>query len=896
MVNMCQRIKYLGQAAVGRRLLLIIVVLTWPPGVSVAGWPGDSSMVFEAPGIYERLYRSHIQSTDGAPTLSLTLSGGGARGLAQIGVLRAIEERGLVVTGIAGTSLGAIIGGLYAAGYSAEELDSLVRVADWNSFFSDTPPRTHLLLPQKDARSRAFLTLHFRGLKPNLPTAMTGGQPLLQLLTELCHAAEYHARSDFDSLAIPFRSVATDLVSGRAIILRHGDLALSLRAASAFPLALSPVHLDSMMLVDGGLISPIPVSSAREFPADLALAVNTTSELESAVALENIYNVANQSTTIMTRPQSQQALTLADVVIAPLLHEYNNLDFDRADTIIALGYSAACRVLDSLLAYYQPPAQDSAAGERDITVDSVAVSGLDETVLEHREIIAYLRSPSGDKLSLERLEHKLHQVIDNGQVRRITLQVSADPRPTIGEITISPYPRLREVVFDGNSVFPNAVLAAGFSPLIGRLADTRRLAEALRSCLELYEAEAYSLVEIRAAELDDSTGRLRVVIDEGRLSGLEVAGNTSVKDWVITRHFPLQKGRLFNFREFFHGLEDLHATGLFNNVGGRIARGADGPIVKLNVREKDYDIVRFGLRHDLEYQTDVFAEVVNSNLLGLGNEIYIHAGYCPRRERYAAGVHADRMFRTYLNAAVQAYREIHERYRYVDYHRRGFFETARTGLMLTVGHNIKRFAAFSANVRLEDIVLTEEPPLPNSRARLRAMVFSAQYDDLDRYPFSRHGRKFDLSVEFADDFVGGNVVYRKACAQLENWLSPIGRFTIGQRITLGVADRVVPDYERFALGGRQSMMGLHDDEFLGDKLILGNLDCRVRFFSRSYMNFRLDVGGVWEDGDDVRLIDDLRVGTGAGPSFDTPLGPLELMWGIAEDDLTNFYFNWGYDF
>lgn len=895
MVTVCHRHNIVARAA-RWWLPIAVILLTGLPFTSAFGWSGDSVLVLKAPGFYEELYHREHQRPTQKSTLSLALSGGGARGLAQIGVLRALEERDMCITGIAGSSLGAIIGGLYASGYTSADLDSLVQEADWTSLFSDTPPRTHLLLPQKDIRARSFLTLHFRGFKPQFPSAMTGGQPLLRMLTELCHASNYHCRSNFDSLLIPFRSVATDLISGQAAILGHGDLALCLQAASAFPLALYPVQIDSMMLVDGGLINPVPVSAARLFPADIVLAVNTTAELEPKSALQNIYGVANQSTTIMTQPQRERSLEMADVVITPPLEGFSNLDFGMADSIIDRGYTAACRTLDSLLGHQPAPPPDDTTSTAKAALDSITVTGLDENIFEHREIGRFLRETNPRPSTIEQLEKKLRHIINKGQVRQITARLEADSTGFFAGVAVEPYPLLTEVHFAGNSVFADSILIEKFAFLLGHPADAPGIAAALNRCLQLYGQQAYSLAEICAVELDNDTGRLTVCFDEGRLSSLEVTGNKSVKDWVVTRHFPLQQGRLFNYRAFVKGLEELYAAGMFSQVSGRITRDADGPRVILNVVEKDYDIMRFGLRHDLEYQTDVFVEVVNSNLLGLGNEIYLHVGYCPRRERYAAGLRADRIFRTYLTAGVHLYREIHQRHRYTDNHRRGFFETARKGLLVSFGQNLKRFGAISANFRSEDIVLTDQPSLSYSRTRLRSVILSLRYDDLDRLPFARRGRRADLSLELADDFAGGEVPFRKARATMENWLSPIGRFTIGQRLTLGTADRMLPDYERFALGGRQSMMGLHDDEFLGDKIILGNLDCRVRFFTRSYLSFRLAVGAVWEDPEEIHLFEDLRVAAGGGPSFDTPLGPLELMWGITENDYTNFYFNWGYDF
>jgi outer membrane protein assembly factor BamA len=530
------------------------------------------------------------------------------------------------------------------------------------------------------------------------------------------------------------------------------------------------------------------------------LAVNTASELEPRAELENIYGVVNQSTTIMTGPQRERALDLADVVIAPPLDEFSNLDFNMADSIIARGYTAACRTLDLLLAHQPALRQDDTTATERILLDSISITGLDNKIFEHREAEAFLRWSHPQQYSTVQLERRLQQIIDKGQMRRISTRLRVDSTGTFADITLEPYPLLREVHFKGNSVFTDSILEQKFSPQLGRPADAPQIAAAARECLELYEKQAYSLAEISAIELDDKTGRLTVSFDEGRLSGLEVTGNKSVKDWVVTRHFPLQRGRLFNYRVFLKGLEDLHATGLFSHVSGRVIKGEDGAKVILKVAEKDYDIIRFGLRHDLEYQTDVFVEIVNSNLLGLGNEIYLHAGYCPRRERYAVGLRADRIFRTYLTAAVQIYREIHYRDRYADNRHYGFFETARKGLLVSFGQNLKRFGAISGKFRSEDIVLTDGPPVPHSVARLRSAIFSLRYDDLDRLPFARRGRRADISMELANDFAGGNVIFRKASATLENWLSPNGRLTIGQRLTLGTADHVLPDYERFALG------------------------------------------------------------------------------------------------
>ncbi len=876
----------------GLLLLVCMIVFTSPKVLPAESTPPLDYYTLAAPSLYKTVTIPPRPQTDDRPTVALALSGGGARGLAQVGVLRALEEAGVPVVGIAGTSMGAIIGGLYAAGYSPEQIDSLVSTIDWGSFYSDAAPRSYLLLPQKDRRAKAFLTLHFRGLTPNLPAAVTGGQRLVQLLTELCHAADYHSRGNFDSLTIPFRSVATDLVSGQTVILQQGNLMTGLRAASAFPLAQSPVDIDSMVLVDGGLTDPIPVITAREFAADFVLAVNTASALEPADALDNIYAVANQSTTIMTQPQLDEALKQADIVITPDLGGLTNLDFIAADSIISLGYREARRVIDSLIGSgWTAPNTESNPGT---VLDSIIFmdrDGSSPPLRTGREISVSLP----DRPTIDQLNSTLRREIVAGNIREVDVSMRADSTAVTANVAINWFPTLTDVSFTGNTAIESSLLLEEFAPLVGKPANRHTIARAARRCLAQYSGRGYSLVEIRSISLDLS-GRLTVGFDEGRLSAVKVQGNQTVKDWVVTRHFPLHPGQLFNYRDLLSGMEGLHASGLFSRINAKITYTPRGPVVILEVVEKDYDIVRIGLRHNLEYQTDGFLELVNSNILGLGNEIYLHAGYCPRRELYAGGVRADRIFRTYLTVDLKGFREIHERRRYVDNQRSGYFETARNGIIFSLGQNIKRFGTVSAVYRAEEIKLTKPPPTVTAKTQLRSIILQARYDDLDRFPFPRRGRRVNASIEWADDFTGGEVIFRKLSGNLESWFSPTERLTIRQRITLGSGDRSLPEYEKYTLGGHRTMVGLHDDEFLGDKLVLSNLDILFRFFSRSYLEVRFDLGAIWEHNQEINLIEDMRVAAGIGPTFDTPLGPLELLWGITEDDYTNFYFNWGYDF
>ena len=154
------------------------------------------------------------------PKIGLALSGGGARGFAQIGVLQVLEENNIPIDAIVGTSIGSIVGGLYSAGYSPDQIENITENIDWTSIMVDTPPRTNLFVAQKQERGRAILQIRFKGTKIELPRAITPGQKLSSILTNLTLRADFQTSLNFDQLKIPFRALACDLITGRKVLLK----------------------------------------------------------------------------------------------------------------------------------------------------------------------------------------------------------------------------------------------------------------------------------------------------------------------------------------------------------------------------------------------------------------------------------------------------------------------------------------------------------------------------------------------------------------------------------------------------------------------------------------------------------------------------------------------------
>jgi NTE family protein len=294
------------------------------------------------------------QPTGTRPRIGLVLSGGGARGTAHIGVLKVLEELHVPIDAIAGTSMGAVVGGLYASGMSAVEIEKLLSTVDWQDAFRDRPKRAELAFRRKreDEDFLVNLPLGLRGKKLLIPTGLIAGQKLTQVLRQ---ATLPTAKiDDFDRLATPLRVVATDLESGAAVIIKSGDLPTALRASMSAPGVFSPVERDGRMLVDGGLVKNLPIDVARSMGVDILIVVDAGLPLQSRDQLTSLTSVSNQSVAIMVhRDADQQRATLGsrDVLLQPVLEDVSSYDFRVITRAVAAG-AAAARAAETPLTQY----------------------------------------------------------------------------------------------------------------------------------------------------------------------------------------------------------------------------------------------------------------------------------------------------------------------------------------------------------------------------------------------------------------------------------------------------------------------------------------------------------------------------------------------------------------
>jgi NTE family protein len=377
------------------------------------------------------------------PRIGLALSGGGARGAAHIGVLRVLEENRIPIDYIAGTSMGAIVGGLYASGMSPDELETLISRIDWMDAFVERIPRKDRSFRRK-RDDDYYLVRHRPGLSMDgfrFPTGLLDGQKIDLLLKKF--ALPVVGVRDFDDLAIPFRAVATDLATGETVVLERGDLALAMRASMSIPAVFAPREIDGALLVDGGVSCNLPIDVVRRMGADIVIAVDIGTPLQKREELQSVLAVTDQITTILTRRDADRqigAMTGEDILIAPDLGDIATASFDRAAEAIPIGERAAKARREELSRLSVTPEEyrvRATARSRRFeppVIDEVRI--VNRSRLADGVIAAKLRAESGKPLDVGRLEKDLEQLYGLELFESVYYDVTSEAEGAVLTITV----------------------------------------------------------------------------------------------------------------------------------------------------------------------------------------------------------------------------------------------------------------------------------------------------------------------------------------------------------------------------------------------------------------------------------------------------------------------------
>lgn len=368
------------------------------------------------------------------PKICLVLSGGGARGAAHVGVIKVLEELRVPIHCITGTSMGALVGASYASGSSVSEMEEILREINSELLFKDNPPREERPVRRKQEDYKPFFGPEFgatTGIR--LPKGIVTGVQLETVLRRLAKAKGYH---QFDRLPIPFRAVATDLVTGKAVVFHEGELANVMRASMSVPGAVAPAEFGGMMLVDGMLTSNLPVEAARKMGADVIIAVNVGTPLLKREELTSLLGVTSQMLSILTEQNVQTSIASlkpSDILISPELNEYTTGDFNELPKIAPRGEAAARKVAERLAGLALPPAEYAELRRHQQVVAVPDLRPVDEIRFDTlRRVnpeyaLAAFDTESGKPIDQQTLDRDMRRLYGTGHFEHVNYRILEEP-------------------------------------------------------------------------------------------------------------------------------------------------------------------------------------------------------------------------------------------------------------------------------------------------------------------------------------------------------------------------------------------------------------------------------------------------------------------------------------
>lgn len=370
------------------------------------------------------------QNGDHRPKIGLVLSGGGAKGLAHIGAIKVLEEAGIKPDYIAGTSMGSIVGALYAIGYSPGQIEAIARSINWNELLNDEVLRRNISIEEKDEDGKYVAQFRIRNGKVVLPRGLINGYKISLLLSTLTWSV--HTINNFNRFPIPFRCIATDIETIEPVVLTEGFLPDALRASMAIPSIFTPVELNGRLLVDGGVVRNLPAQDVKEMGADIIIGIDVTADLKKKDEINSAFEILDQASTYPIAISNARQRKLCDILISPEVKNYTSFSFSATDTLIRLGEAAARKQWDKLVQLADslqrwPEKKTVPVNPRQFTailVRNIDVEGLQK--VSNHVVYGNLGFHEGDSVTLHMLRQGIERIYGTQFFQNVTYMILPD--------------------------------------------------------------------------------------------------------------------------------------------------------------------------------------------------------------------------------------------------------------------------------------------------------------------------------------------------------------------------------------------------------------------------------------------------------------------------------------
>ncbi|MFP4521004.1 MAG: patatin-like phospholipase family protein [Fibrobacterota bacterium] len=858
------------------------------------------------------------------PHVALVLSGGGARGMAHIGAIMELDKSGVPVKTVSGASMGSIIGGLYACGYSGKEIAAEADGMDWDELFSDKPRRTSMLLTQKANSGNHILELRFDSDGLDFPNAVISGQKIINLLNYVTMNCTFSSGRSFRLLEKNWCPVATNLVTGERELLENGSVAEAMRASFSVPFILTPFEYDTLLLVDGGFSDNLPVEAVREYGPDMIIACSVEPALHEKEDLENPLILLDQLTTINFKYQND-SLGEGGIIIKPDVGTMSSTSFSVMDSLIDKGRFAAAAKIAAIKNKYDSLKYSGLSDEEEYFSNVYYNGEWDNT-----DVIDSLIRPGWYS------EKTIRSICETLFLSGPFLDVRAkknDSGSIVFTALLNDTLKSAEFMCGQNGPCTEDRMLPDLSGLFGKPYNPRAVAAVLKDFKNSQTEKGNLLFHYDSSSFSD--GRLRIYVCTGKIDSVFLYGLVKTREGFLRNNLLIKEGEYFNAAKVRRSVEDIYSTGLFEYVYADPFESHGKTILRIKMKEKGTSNLKLGLRYDDTRLAETYVRFEFPNILGRNYQLSTHVQYGLRRQKYLLGIKSDRVFGTYLNFNTRGY--FYEKSVFTRKDTGGVsFELRKlqkTGAAFSAGHQISRFGALTLNTKHElfrDIETRAtgnitETSIRNFDDRITGVSLNLDLDTYDRYPFPENGLSSHISVFYGYygkrfEPVSSFYEYSGILAGGTAFRTFRNTHTFSVEAHSAFSDKSLPLAEKHSIGGGSRVLAndeivYHDNfplygyierAFSGDQLLVLAVKYRWKVIENAYLSAVYNMGDVnnfsSEDKIETRF-KDFKKGYAFLFSINTLAGPLEFAYsGFIENkkedraQAQKYYISLGYDF
>ncbi|PID57964.1 MAG: hypothetical protein CR986_08600 [Ignavibacteriae bacterium] len=852
------------------------------------------------------------------PKVCLALSGGGSRGIVHLGVIKALVEEGIPIEYIVGTSMGSVVGGLFSAGYSLNDLDSIITNINWEElFFVTSEDRRNLFVDQKITEDKALFTIRLDGVTPVIPQAINTGKKISNLLTNLTLNAPLNEIKNFNKLLYKFRAVTTELISGKRIVLNSGSLSEAMRASSSVSFLLPPIEIDSLVLVDGGIVDNLPIASAEELNPDMLIASDVTSPLKTRENIIYPWDIADQLVTIPSRKLWEENKDKADILLDLSNLERSNNNFSNITELIEFGYQYTKnnieRIKKELLRKYFEKINSDNTKFYNLRLNN------NPNDVEKK---IYLKLKDKPYLTKADILFELSKMNETGIFANLSANLKCSEE-TILTINYKLNPKIKKINIYGITLLTDNDINKFFKDLRNKPYSSPEILKSALNLIRYYRNNKYMLTNINRIFYDKASQELNIYIDENKISDIIFDRNLRTIPPVIEREFSNLLNTHLRSDAFNESLQNLSATDLFDNIVVSFKKDSmANKNLELKLDEKLPNVLRFGVRFDNENYTQAALDIRNENLFGNGSELGVSLAGGKRNMNLVLEHKSNRIFDTYLTYKAQVFYKFNDVNIYKDDNSEFVDRFSRSkiseymqkfyGGFIGVGAHLKKIGTLTTELKYETNIikgLTNYAKKNEYDKNITSIKLRLQIDSQNKYPYPTKGIFINTYYETAQEALGSDVSFAKFSFNYIGHFTIANRHTIQPKFIFGFADNTLPLSQHFNFGGQNNFMGYREFEFRGRQILITSIAYRykipINILFDTYFSFRYDLGSSWSKQEKIKL-KYLKHGFGLTLSVNTPIGRADFSVGkslylkdtsperILSKGPYVFYFTFGY--